>query len=83
MNSCENNYPRRSFYTPAQSSAGRTTSTESDPSLAMAYIPNQTWGELYDLSVGFQKGTVFQSLDFPFYGSKFRCGNCNCNCNRR
>ncbi len=79
MNSCENNYPRRSYYAPTQASMARMASAENGPSLAMAYIPNQTWTDLYDLCVGFQKGTVFQSLDLPFYGSKFRCGNCNCN----
>ncbi len=34
--------------------------------LAMAYVPMQQWGETYNLEKGFQKGTIFPELDFPF-----------------
>lgn len=34
--------------------------------LAMAYVPLQQWGETYNLETGFEKGTVFPELDFPF-----------------
>ena len=41
--------------------------------LAMAYVPWQTWENLHDVHKGFQRGTVFESLDKPFYGK----GGCN------
>lgn len=36
--------------------------------LAMAYVPDQKWGEVYDVEAGFPKGTIFPSLDFPLVG---------------
>ena len=36
--------------------------------LAMAYVPNQIWQELYDAAEGFPKGTIFRQLDLPFEG---------------
>lgn len=36
--------------------------------LAMAYIPFQQWGETYEASVGFKKGTIFPDIDKPFVG---------------
>ncbi len=79
MNSCEKNFPKRACDSTAPQTSGAALPSDSVPSLAMAYIPNQTWGELYELCTGFQKGTIFQSLDFPFYGGKLRCGSCACN----
>ena len=35
--------------------------------LAMAYVPIQEWKNLYDLERGFDRGTLFKELDFPFY----------------
>lgn len=35
--------------------------------LAMAYVPLQEWRNLYDLESGFNEGTLFKELDFPFY----------------
>lgn len=37
---------------------------------AMAYIPFQSWGNLYAPEVGFQRGTLFQALDKPFLGEE-------------
>jgi len=34
--------------------------------LAMAYVPFQQWGKVYDAHEGFHKGTIFPDLDFPF-----------------
>ncbi len=34
--------------------------------LAMAYVPFQQWGKVYDSREGFHKGTLFPDLDFPF-----------------
>ena len=36
--------------------------------LAMAYVPNQTWQELYEPQEGFPRGTIFRQLDLPFEG---------------
>lgn len=37
---------------------------------AMAYIPFQSWGNVYAPEVGFQRGTLFQVLDKPFLGEE-------------
>lgn len=34
--------------------------------LAMAYVPWQKWGDLYEPSKGLMVGTVFKDLDYPF-----------------
>ena len=39
-----------------------------DKSLAMAYVPWQTWRDLYDTEKGFHCGTIFQELNLPFLG---------------
>lgn len=36
--------------------------------IAMAYVPWQTWRDLYDTEKGFQCGTIFQELNLPFLG---------------
>lgn len=36
-------------------------------SLAMAYVPMQEFGELFDIETGFCEGTIFKELRFPFY----------------
>jgi len=36
--------------------------------LAMAYIPMQKWGTIYDPAKGLKQGTIFPDLDFPFLG---------------
>ncbi len=41
--------------------------------LAMGYVPDQEWDEVYAEDKGFPRGTIFPSLDFPFYGSKGGC----------
>ncbi len=43
------------------------------PSLAMVYVPQQVFRQIYDLSVGFSRGTIFRELDKPFTGGK-KCG---------
>lgn len=37
--------------------------------LAMAYVPMQSFGKVYDLATGFQKGTIFPDLYKPFLGA--------------
>ncbi len=41
-----------------------------ETSVAMAYIPFQQWQEPYDVLKGYDKGTIFECLDKPFYGRK-------------
>jgi hypothetical protein len=35
--------------------------------LGMAVVPRQTWGELYDLKMALQNGTIFKELNLPFF----------------
>lgn len=42
--------------------------TYKDMSLAMAYVPWQTWRDLYEPEKGFHCGTIFQELNLPFLG---------------
>lgn len=35
-------------------------------SLAMAYVPDHDFNELYDADVGFIRGTIFKELDKPW-----------------
>ena len=34
--------------------------------LAMAYVPYQQWKKTYKSEQGFERGTVFPELDYPF-----------------
>ena len=36
--------------------------------LAMAYVPNQKFREIYDIVTGLMQGTIFKELDKPFIG---------------
>lgn len=38
--------------------------------LAIVYIENQIFRDLYNNDVGFNKGTIFRELDFPFTETK-------------
>ena len=39
------------------------------PSLGIATVPVQAWGELYGMETAFLQGTVFPDLDMPFFAS--------------
>ena len=41
-----------------------------NPALAIAYVPWQNWEEPYDADTGFERGTLFPSLDKPFIGEE-------------
>ena len=43
--------------------AGCSAFTDQPISLAMAYVPTQQWKDLYDTSLGLQRGTIFSQLD--------------------
>lgn len=38
--------------------------------LAMAYVPWQTWENLYEICEGFSAGTIFKDLNLEFYGRR-------------
>ena len=35
--------------------------------LAIASVPVQSWGELYDQDAALKTGTIFKDLDLPFF----------------
>lgn len=39
-------------------------------SLAMAYVPDQEWTDIYDIECGLKHGTIFKQLDKPFLGRR-------------
>ncbi len=39
-------------------------------SLAMAYVPNQNFTDLYETDLGFSRGTIYKELDLPFIGQE-------------
>ena len=36
--------------------------------LAMMYVPDQEWQDIYDQDTALERGTLFAELDKPFYG---------------
>ena len=36
--------------------------------LGMAYVPEQSWGDLYSPEEALSHGTLFKALDYPFMG---------------
>lgn len=42
----------------------------SQKSLAMAYVPMQVWGKVYDPETALCRGTLFPELDKPFIGEE-------------
>ena len=52
--------------------------------LAMATVPYQRWGELYDWKTALCNGTIFPDLNFEFFAAKNMCCSfMNGNCSRR
>jgi hypothetical protein len=43
-------------------------------SLAIATVPKQPLGELFDLKTALKKGTLFKNLDMPFFMGGEDCG---------
>ncbi len=39
-----------------------------DMPIAMAYVPMQRWNQVYDMSRGLTRGTIFPELQKPFCG---------------
>ncbi len=46
--------------------------------LAIVYIENQTFRDLYSVDAGFKNGTVFRELDFPFAEARCRMRGGRC-----
>ncbi len=42
---------------------------EQNGRLAIASVPIQTWGELYDQNEALKTGTIFKELDMPFFAA--------------
>ena len=44
--------------------------TRQPVSLAISYVPLQSWERPYEVAVGFERGTIFAGLDKPFIGEE-------------
>ena len=40
--------------------------------VGMGYVPMQHWETVFSMELGFQKGTIFPSLDYPFVMGRCR-----------
>lgn len=49
-----------------------TKSTPSGQRLAMAYVPDQMWEDLFEPEDALQRGTIFRQLELPFEGRRGR-----------
>ena len=41
-----------------------------DMPIAMAYVPWQQWGKIYEPKEALKRGTIFKELDLPFEAAK-------------
>ncbi len=53
-----------------QSDCGSVAIPDGYTSLAMVYTVSQCWRLINDGSEGFERGTIFDELNKPFYGDK-------------
>ena len=54
----------------AQNRPVPNTPLPEDLSLAMAYIPFQTYGDVFPAEKALEAGTLFPDLDTPFYSKR-------------
>lgn len=74
MQNCRNNMTPYTNYRQSQNSSSTVSrNTLEDKPLAMAYVPWQTWTDIYEAEKGFHCGTIFQELNLPFNGKGGRC----------
>jgi hypothetical protein len=72
----ENNMEQMTFSMPASARMATATENSFDNSylgslpLAMAYVPFQRWGRIYEPYLAFERGTIFPELDLPFCGKE-------------
>ena len=71
--------PYRSFNAEKSVSCEQSSAftAENAPSLAVVYTVNQRWRFINDGCEGFDRGTIFDELNKPFYGDKY-CKNGGC-----
>lgn len=70
MSDANSEMPKAMPYSREPSTTDISMFTNQPVSLAMAYVPYQQWRELYEKTVGFQRGTIFKELDKPFIGEE-------------
>lgn len=58
------------FHQEQNQTSGCSVFTNQPISLAMAYVPSQTWEDLYETSLALERGTLFAQLDKPFIGEE-------------
>ena len=51
---------------------GETSPLPANPVVTMAYVPMQRWNQVYDMSRGLTRGTIFPELDLPFVMGRCR-----------
>lgn len=66
--------PSCSLRQPDMGNTSGNTGTDclSNLSIAMAYVPMQRWNQVYDMSRGLTRGTIFPELDLPFVMGRCR-----------
>lgn len=57
-------------YIPHYSANKESIASPNNKSLAMAYVPQQNWRNLYSPEVALNRGTLFAELDKPFIGEE-------------
>lgn len=66
---CQGTYPSPSSCTSGCRNTDTIPDCLQDLPLAMAYVPWQEWGNLYELDKAFMIGTIFEDLSKPFRGA--------------
>lgn len=62
----ENNLYKQNMGSVNDNKASMTSEFPRSTPLAMAYVPYQNWGEVYDDDTAIKRGTLFPDLDLPF-----------------
>ena len=57
-------------YIPHYSANKESNNNITNQSLAMAYVPQQNWRNLYSPEVALNRGTLFAEVDKPFIGEE-------------
>ena len=69
MSNCRNNaMPYNNYRTMHTPAPMMRRDVWNDKALAMAYVPWQTWRDIYEVEKALHHGTIFCELDKPFLG---------------
>ena len=69
MSNCRNNaMPYNNYRTMHTPAPMMRRDVWNDKALAMAYVPWQTWGDIYEVEKALHHGTIFCELAKPFLG---------------